>query len=76
MIDQEEKLISECLEKSIESDIDSQQNNEYFQKYIQLKKYLQKNEKKFIELEKTHLKALRNIFSMLSNEQRMKLVSK
>ena len=79
MVDQEAKIVSECLNLSAESELEAKsqdpiQNNEYFKKYIQLKKYLNKNEKKFIDLEQTHLKALRNMYSVLTKSQKMKLI--
>lgn len=60
-----------------QSNIDkNDQNLSYFIKYIKLKKHLRNNEKNFIELEQTNLKALKQIFSILTPEQKIKLIRK
>lgn len=48
----------------------------YLKKYIKLKKYLRNNEKKFIQLEQTNLRALKHIFSILSPQQKLGLIRK
>ncbi|CAF0966627.1 unnamed protein product [Brachionus calyciflorus] len=55
---------------SIISDVD----NTFFKKYIKLKKYLRNNENTFIQLQQTHLKALKQIFSILTPEQKLRLI--
>lgn len=64
----------------IESDLEQFDNekkaNDYFKKYIQLKKYLKKNETKFVDLEQANLKAIAQIYSILTTEQKMRLIRK
>ena len=50
--------------------------NDYFKKYIQLKKYLKRTETKFVDYEQTNLKAIRQVYSMLTSEQKMRLIRK
>ena len=86
MLDEEYKIISECLSDPVESDleqlskqlktVDNLEPNDYFKKYIQLKKYLKKTESKFGHLEQSNLKAIRQVYSLLSNEQKMRLIRK
>ena len=78
---EEDRIVSECISKSVEDEETSQQLNDndqkyFFNKYIKLKKYLYNNEEKFVELEQTHLKAIRQVYSLLSPEQKMKLIRK
>ncbi|RNA16501.1 rab GTPase-binding effector 1-like [Brachionus plicatilis] len=91
-IEEEQKLVQESLNVPVENDIESLKNIQdqisdsnsiqsdpnltYFKKYIKLKKHLQNNEKKFIELEQTNLKALKQIFSILTPEQKIRLIPK
>lgn len=51
-------------------------NNIYFKKFIQLKKYLKRNENRFVELERANLKAIKQVYSLLSGEQKLKLIRK
>ena len=86
MLDEEYKIISECLSVPVESDleqlskklktVDNLESTDYFKKYIQLKKYLKKTESKFVHLEQSNLKAIRQVYSLLSNEQKMRLIRK
>lgn len=48
----------------------------YFKKFIQLKKYLKKNENRFLDLERANLKAIKQIYSMLNGEQKLRLIRK
>ena len=84
LLEEEQMLISECLSNSIEAEqqkfnqmkIDDLAANDYFKKYIQLKKYLKKTETKFIDMEQANLKAIRQVYSMLTNEQKMRIIRK
>ena len=50
--------------------------NIYFKKFIQLKKYLRRNESKFLEIERANLKAIKQIYSLLNSEQKIRLIRK
>ena len=78
LLEEEQRLINECISTPIETEdyikpTDIAQKD-YFNKYIQLKKYLYKNETKFVELEQAHLKAVRQVYSLLNTDQKMKLI--
>lgn len=81
MLEEEQKLIDESFNVPIETEIEnftSQSNadNIYFKKFIQLKKYLKRNENKFINLQQMHLKAIKQIYSILTHEQKIRLIRK
>ena len=83
--EEEFRLVSENLNRSIDDDIDSfkaknDSDNKiveaYFNKYISLKRYLKANENKFIELEQKNIKSIKQIYELLNYEQKMRLVRK
>ncbi len=84
MLEEEQNIISECLSNSIEMEqqkfnemkIQDLAANDYFKKYIQLKKYLKKTETKFVDMEQANLKAIRQVYSMLNNDQKMRIIRK
>lgn len=84
MLEEEQNIISECLSNSIEAEqqkfnemkIQDLAANDYFKKYIQLKKYLKKTETKFVDMEQANLKAIRQVYSMLNNDQKMRIIRK
>lgn len=85
IIDQEQKLIDESFTGPIEADLEafrtnnknnSEIDNIYFKKFIQLKKYLKNNENKFIDLEQANLRAVKQLFSILTHEQKLRLIRK
>lgn len=78
LLEEEQRIINECIAAPLEAEnsikpTDNAQKD-YFNKYIQLKKYLYKNETKFVELEQAHLKAVRQVYSLLNTDQKMKLI--
>jgi hypothetical protein len=84
LLEEEQNIISECLSNSIEAEqqkfnemkIQDLAANDYFKKYIQLKKYLKKTETKFVDMEQANLKAIRQVYSMLNNDQKMRIIRK
>jgi len=84
LLEEEQNIISECLSNSIEMEqqkfnemkIQDLAANDYFKKYIQLKKYLKKTETKFVDMEQANLKAIRQVYSMLNNDQKMRIIRK
>lgn len=82
LLEEEQNIISECLSNSIEAEqqkfnemkIQDLAANDYFKKYIQLKKYLKKTETKFVDMEQANLKAIRQVYSMLNNDQKMRII--
>lgn len=80
MLDEEKKLIDEALTNE-EDEIDDKKDdlmntNIYFKKFIQLKKYLRRSEARFIELERSNLTAIKQVYTMLSGEQKLRLIRK
>lgn len=79
--EEEKKLIDETLNSNLDTDgteptdIETSENI-YFKKFIQLKKYLRRNENRFLELERANLKAIKQIYSMLNAEQKIRLTRK
>ena len=81
LINEDKLMIDESLSSSIDQDISeqaasSEQQQNYFKKYIRLKKYLKRNENKFVQLEMQNIKAIKQIFDLLTNEQRRSLIRK
>lgn len=79
LLEEEQRIVNECLADPVTGDADQapaseSEQKQFFGKYIQLKKYLYKSEQKFIDLEQTHLKAIRQVYSLLSPEQKVKLI--
>ena len=80
LINEDQALINESLSSSIDQDMSEQaaatgeQQQNYLKKYIGLKKYLKRNENKFIQLEMQNIKAIKQIFDLLTNEQRRSLI--
>lgn len=77
LMEEEKRIVDECtnVSEGVEEHMDTE-DKVYFNKYLQLKKYLYKKDAKFIELEQANLKAIRKVYSMLSPEQKQKLISK
>jgi hypothetical protein len=79
LFEEEQRIVNECLATSIEDEQKQEANANaanYFNKYIQLRKYLNNNEQQFIDLQQTSLKAIRQVYSLLTNEQKLKLIRK
>jgi len=76
ILNEESKIIDECLKHPSESDLQSLKDNVYFNKYVKLKKYLKNSENKFIELEQKNIKAIKQIYSLLNKEQKFQLIRK
>jgi hypothetical protein len=86
MLEEEKRLIDEALnvadsqaddQVTTESEHQSTEStNVYFRKYIQLRKYLKKSERKFLNLESSNLKAIKQIYSLLTSEQKFRLIRK
>lgn len=78
LMEEEKRIIDECISKSVEEEensmLDDSKQKDFFQKYIQLKKHLYKNEEKFVDMEQTHLKAIRQVYSLLTPDQKLKLI--
>ena len=77
--------MTESLATAVDEDIEAYKSsdvahpapdNNFFNKYISLKKYLKNNENKFIELEQKHLKSIKQIYQLLNKEQKMRLIRK
>lgn len=76
ILNEESKIIDECLKQSSDSDLQNLTDSVYFNKYVKLKKYLKSSENKFIELEQKNLKAIKQIYSLLNKEQKFQLIRK
>lgn len=78
VLDEEKKLIDEALTKEDEDEIDDDlmNTNIYFKKFIQLKKYVKRSEARFIELERSNLTAIKQVYTMLNGEQKLRLIRK
>jgi hypothetical protein len=77
LMEEEERIVSECIAepgKDVEASNSEPDQNGFFNKYIQLKKYLYKKDAKFIEMQQDHLKSIKMIYSMLTPEQKQKLI--
>ena len=83
LMDEEARIVDECISQPIEIEEKSLESEQqklnrtgggYFNKYIQLKKYLYKKDAKFIELQQDHLKSIKMLYSMLTPEQKQKLI--
>jgi hypothetical protein len=57
--------VGECLAVPVAEEAaqkpGEEEQKKYFGRYIQLKKYLYRSEQKFVDLEQTHLKAIRQV---------------
>jgi hypothetical protein len=75
---EERNLVEELLKNNLgENENEDQENvkkNVYFKRFVQLKKYLKTNETKFIQLEQAHLKSIKNVYSVLTAEQKLRLL--
>ena len=76
MLIEDENLAQESLSTPLESDQPAASNESYFKKYIRLKRYLQRNENKFILLEQQNVKAIKQLYDLLNNEQKRYLACK
>lgn len=79
MLIEDEHLAQESLSTPLESDqpaATNASNESYFKKYIRLKRYLQRNENKFILLEQQNVKAIKQLYDLLNNEQKRYLACK
>lgn len=79
LLAEEQRIVSECLSVPVAEEADQApasecEQKQLFGKYIQLKKYVHRSEQKFIDLEQKHLKAIRQVYSLLSAEQKVKLI--
>lgn len=69
--------IKEDEKKAIEelqSYPDAESDSGYVKKYALLKQYLKKSEEKFVQLEQTNLKAIKQLYSLLTGEQKLRLL--
>ena len=83
---EENRIVNECLSKSNEQSAtttkDEDEDEEdaacekhvILSKYIQLKRYLQRNEGRFVQLEQANLRAIRQLYTMLTREQKFNLI--
>lgn len=67
----EEALIGDDLDSHTDPELT---DNIYFKKFIQIKKYLKRNENRFVELERANLKAIKQIYAMLNPDQKLRLI--
>ena len=83
--EEEQKIITDSLAKSVDEELaattrseaaESLNDDVYFKRYVNLKKYIKKSEIKFIELEQKHLKSITQIYNLLSSEQKLRLIRK
>ena len=73
MLIEDETLAQESLSMPLDKDqppAAASADNSYFKKYIRLKRYLQRNENKFILLEQQNVKAIKQLYDLLNNEQK------
>lgn len=86
-MDEEKKLIEEALglggsgeeevvDETAAAAIDKQlfENNIYFKKFIQLKRYVRRSEARFVELERANLRAIKQVYSLLNAQQKLQLI--
>lgn len=76
-MEEDQRILDECISRANENEVlleNEDDQKKFFDKYIRLKKYLYKNEQKFIDLEQTNLKAIRQVYMLLSPEQKLKLI--
>ncbi len=80
-IKDEEKKIADELLGSENTDDDNEvasnlDNNVYIKKFAQLKRYLKQSESRFVSLEQANLRAIKQVYSLLTGEQKLRLIRK
>jgi hypothetical protein len=71
-----DKTEGEQVEEDNESDdhLKVAANNIFFKKFLAIKRYLENNEKKFIDLERKHIRAIEQVYNLLNSDQKKRLV--
>ena len=67
----EEEKVAEQNESFVD-----ERSNVYFRKFIQLKRYLKQSEEKFVNLEQENLKSIKQVYALLTGEQKLRLIRK